>query len=415
MDKKTEGAWLINHTKKLLDVRDTYDFGEIVLAGKSGLFLSNLAASEQSALSKDKVVAIARISSVGRTEFKEITTTLKEAQLIDISVDGSIEVLGLTSTSVLGHTADIFTNSNPTSYQRAALDLAENVSELPKQENILKEYISDTHQLTQSETSDLIFQSEQIGFVDYENIESDLKFYFNGNLFKRNVVEKANKILSSLTSEDNRRILEFDQILSTKGCTSIENAHKILGVPLLSKLQSIGMYDFNEVSNPIETKVFITRPAAFEKYGNPFQEDAFDLAKAFVSSLYYGMNFRNANAGRITMLNALMRKLVNGDWVGPAQAIGEDYKLLELQRVIEVKRVAGKNTYHMRLLKKDIGILALQVLEFGTAVDEAVVIANSNGSVTNYSGPEQQRDVHRRKQTTQTKNQVADMLRTLRV
>jgi hypothetical protein len=321
----------------------------------------------------------------------------------------------LTSTSVLGHTADIFSNSNPTNYQKAALDLAENVSELPKQENILKEYISDTHGLTQTQTSDLIFQSEQIGFVDYENIEADLKFYFNGNLFKRNVAEKANKVLSSLTSEDNRRIAEFDQILSTKGCTSIEIAHKVLGVPLLSKLQSIGMYDFNEVSNPIETKVFITRPAAFEKYGNPFEEDAFDLAKAFVSSLYYGMNFRNPNAGRITMLNALMRRLVNGDWVGPAQAIGEDYKLLELQRVIEVKRVAGKNTYHMRLLKKDIGILALQVLEFGTAVDEAVVIANSTGSVTSYSGPEQQRDVHRRKQAPQTKNQVADMLRTLRV
>lgn len=415
MDKKTEGAWLINHTKKLLDVRDTFDFGEILLAGKSGLFLSNLAASEQSTLDKDKVGAIARISNVGRTEFNEIINTLKEAQLIDSSANGSIEVLGLTSSSVLGHTSDIFLNSNPSSYQKAALDLAENVSELPKKENILKEYISDTHQLSQIQTNDLIFQSEQIGFVDYENIDTNLKFYFNGNLFKRNVAEKASKVLSSLTPEDNICIAEFDQILSTKGCTAIENANQVLGVPLLAKLQSIGMYDFNEVSNPLETKVFVTRPAAFEKYGNPFEEDAFDLAKAFVSSLYYGMNFRNPDAGRITMLNALMRRLVNGNWVGPALAIGEDYKLLELQRVIEVKRVPGKDTYHMRLLKKDIGMLALQVLEFGTTVDEAMVIANSTASVTHYSGPEQQRDVHRRKQTSQTKNQVADMLRTLRV
>lgn len=44
MDVKTEGAWLISHTKKLLDIRETSVFEDIELAGKCGMFLSNLAA-----------------------------------------------------------------------------------------------------------------------------------------------------------------------------------------------------------------------------------------------------------------------------------------------------------------------------------------------------------------------------------
>lgn len=52
MDKRTEGAWLINHTKKLLDFRDTQEFEDIELAGKCGVFLSNLAASDEESYSE---------------------------------------------------------------------------------------------------------------------------------------------------------------------------------------------------------------------------------------------------------------------------------------------------------------------------------------------------------------------------
>ena len=113
--------------------------------------------------------------------------------------------------------------------------------------------------------------------------------------------------MNSLNSDDSRKILEMNELLSKKGCITFEKAKAILGEVLLTKLQSIGMYDFNEVSNSHETKTFVTKPSAFSKYGNPFEEDALDLAKAFVSSLYYGMNFSSSGRGRITMLNALMR------------------------------------------------------------------------------------------------------------
>lgn len=416
MEKRTEGAWLINHTKKLLDVRDTQDFEDIELAGKCGVFLSNLAASdEQSDLNADKVSSIAKVSNIKKTEIETIKSKLEEARLIETGKNGSISVLGITTSTVLTHTSDIFTNSNPTNYQRAAIELADNISDLPKGEKILTEYISDSFKLNKTEASDLFLQAEEIGFIDFETLDDSSKFYFNGNLFRREGVEKTNAVLSSLKSEETKKITELDALLTAKGCITVEKAKSILGEQLLSKLQSIGMYDFNEVSNSQEVKTFVTKPSAFSKYGNPFEEDALDLAKAFVSSLYYGINFSTSGRGKITMLKALLRKLVSGYEVGPATAIGEDYKLLELKRVIQLRREPNSSMYHMRLLKKDIGALAMQVLEFGDTTEQTVVSSNMySGSVTNYVGPEQKRYVNRKKQNPQSKKSVAELLRTFR-
>lgn len=416
MEKRTEGAWLINHTKKLLDVSETNEFEDIELAGKCGMFLSNLAASdEQSDLNSEKVSAIAKVSNIKKTELETIKNVLNQAELIDLGKNGSISVLGITTSAVLSHTTDIFNNTKPNNIQKAAIELSENISDLPKDEKIVSEYISDLYKLSSTETSELLIHSEDIGFVDYEKLDDNSKLYFNGNLFRREVLKKVKAVLGSLIKEDQEKILQIDELLTKNGCITIDKAKQILGDVLLSKLQSIGMYDFNEVSNSAEIRIFVTKPAAFAKYGNPFEEDALDLAKAFVSSLYYGIHHSTYGRGKITMLKALMRKLVRGEEVGPATAIGEDYKILELKRVIKLRPERGTNMYYMRLLKKDIGELAIQVLEFGDTAEPIIQKSSVySGSVTNYTGPEQKRYTNRKKQNTQSKKTVANLLRTFR-
>jgi hypothetical protein len=415
MEKRTEGAWLIHHTKKLLDVRDTQDFEDIELAGKCGIFLSNLAASdEQSDLDSNKISSIAKVSNIKKTEVDTIKNKLEDAHLIELGKNGSLSVLGITTSTVLSHTSDIFNSIKPNNYQKAAIDLAENISDLPKSEKILKEYLSDNHRLSKSDTSDLFNQCEEIGFVDFEKLDNESKFYFNGNLFRKEAVAKTSAILSSLKQDDTSKIFRLDQLLTSKGCITLESAKSVLGEQLLSKLQSIGMYDFNEVSNSTETKIFVTKPSAFSKYGNPFEEDALDLAKAFVSSLYYGMNFSSNSRGKIRLLKVLMRSLVNGNEVGPATAIGEDYRILELKRVIQIRHEGGYR-YFMRLLKKDIGELAIQVLEFGDATEQSIKTSTVySGSITNYKGPERKRYINRKRQNEQSKKSVAEAINALR-
>lgn len=416
MEKRSEGAWLINHTNKLLEVKNSYEFEDIELAGKCGLFLSNLAESEnQSDLNADKVKAIAKVSNIKKTEIDTIKAKLSDSKLIDIAKNGSISVLGVSTASVLGHTSDIFNNDNPSSYQRAALDLSENISDLPKGEKTLSEYISDTYRLSTQETVDLLMQSEDIGFIDYEELDDKSKYYFNGNLFRRENLKKTNAVLSSLKADDQNKIIEIDQLLTNTGCITYEKGIGILGPTLMSKLMSIGMYDLNEVSNVKESRSFITKPSAFAKFGNPFEEDALDLAKSFVSALFYGMNYSSQGRGKITMLKALLNRLVNGYEVGPATAIGQDYKLLELRRVIQIRKASNSSRYYMKLLKKDVGILAMQVLEFGDASEQTLVTQNVySGSITKYVGPENWRTSMRKKQNKQTKREVTDLLRTFR-
>ena len=391
MDKRTKGAWLVHHTQKLSAINGIYDFEDIELAGKCGKFLSNLAASDEpSDLNVEKVNVIAQVSNIKKTEIDTIKTKLKEAQLIDTSQDGSITVLGITTSTVLSHTADIFSNCNPTNIQSAALELSEKVSDIPKKESALKEYLSDTYYLSKSESTTLFSRAETIGFVDSEDTDDKCKFFFNGNLFRRENQKKMQIILSSLQSDDTQKIIDLDQRLQDQGCFLQENAKQILGEQLLNKLQSIGMYDFNEVSNSEQRLIFITKPSSFSKYGSPFEEDALDLAKAFVSSLYYGMHFSRQNRGKIFMLERLLRKLVDGHEVGPATAIGEDYKLLEMRRVIQLRTDPNHHSrYFMRLLKKDIGILAMEVLRFDDTAESSLDLYP--GNVVNYVGPEQNR------------------------
>jgi len=70
--------------------------------------------------------------------------------------------------------------------------------------------------------------------------------------------------------------------------------------------------------------------------------------------------------------------------------------------------------YFMKLLKKDIGELALQVLEFGDASEQSLLGADFSGNVINYAGPEEKRTYTRKKQTESIKGSVAEILRTFR-
>ncbi|WP_455659690.1 hypothetical protein [Phocaeicola faecalis] len=417
MEKRTEGAWIIHHTKKIQDVTSATDFEDIELSGKCGLFLSSLAASNQeSTLSDEKVKAIAKASNIKKVELDTIKNTLKDAQLIDTSKSGDITVLGVTTSSVLAHTSDLFNQTSADNFQKASIELSDYTSDTPIDEPILKEYISDNYKLSSKENIKLFSQIEEIGFIDYEIVDGK-KLYFNGNLFKKESIDKTNKILSSLKPEESRLVQEVDEHLTKEGCVTYDFALQVLGESLLNKLQSIAMYDFNEVSNTTHSKIFLTKPSSFAKFGNPFEDDALDLAKAFISSLIYGMKISSYGRGQIrgySMLYNTLRKLLRGERVGPCTAIGQDYQILELKRVIQLE-YSHDGMYYMRLLKFDIGQLALDVLQQGDLAEHTTLevgLNSSNASI--YTGPEKNRTRARRKKDTSYSQDIGELLRTMR-
>jgi len=142
-------------------------------------------------------------------------------------------------------------------------------------------------------------------------------------------------------------------------------------------------------------------------------DDVFDMAKALVTALTYGMQQRSPSQGRINNIEKLLTALINGRTIGPATAIGNDYRVLEQQRVIKLTHHEN-NMFYMKLLKKEVGQLALNVLSNGNIGPNSAELMIPIASMNLYHGPEFERERTRRKQSKPSKQHTNDILTALR-
>lgn len=415
-NNKLKGAWLIHHAKKLNSVDGSvHSFENTLLAGKAGTLLSSLSNDNESIISKDRVQVLTAVTGINKIEREGLLKLLKDKELIDYSTTGEVVTLGLTNHSVLEHTANIFDSEEPSNVEQSALVLSEKASHEPVLKQEIEEYLTDNFKLSKNDSDNLFFSAEKIGFTDVETISPNEKILFNGNLFKREFTQKIGKIFQTLSNVESQNISELNEILQRDGCVAYEEAERLLGTVLLNKLRPIGFYDVSLVSNSTETVAYLTLPSAFSKFGsNPIIDDTFDLAKAFISSLKYGMTRSASNRGRIQMIEPLLRKLIRGQPIGPVTAIGQDYKILELRGVVRVTP-AINGMFYLHLLKKEVGEIALQVLTTGGASEH--LLTNNlipSTSATNFQGPEVTREISRKKQLEQTPNETNHMINVLR-
>lgn len=409
-DRKTKGAWLVHHAQKLSSFQSAPEYENIEIAGKAGVLLSGLASSAEETLTEEQVRAVAAASGLKRLELDGLLEQLESKRLI-YRQPGRIHVMGVTTSAVLEHTSSFFDDLGPNRFESASIGVSEIVSARPLEGRELREQLQDEYLMASSESSTFIEDVTKLGFVDTERLDAERAIFFNGNLFRRDNPQKLYAVTNSLSAQESRRIQQLDQLLRNDGCVQLAVAQQIVGQATFDKVHSIGMFDVNKIANSTESVYYVTRPAAFGKYGDAFVDDAMDLAKAFVTCLTYGMTRSSSTRGRIRMLELLMRKLIRGDWVGPARAIGEDYKVLEYRRVVQT-RDEGGGAYSMRLLKPEVGELALQVLTEGDASDQSLPLPGV--AATSYAPPELTRVGTRKQQSEPSKRAMSEILLALR-
>jgi hypothetical protein len=123
------------------------------------------------------------------------------------------------------------------------------------------------------------------------------------------------------------------------------------------------------------------------------------------------MTRRTPGTGRIQSIDLLLGKLIAGGTIGPATAIGQDYSVLEQKRVVQL--IPDGSLYRMRLLKKEVGEIALQVLKRGDA--NAVVLDIPPGApMSGYEGPEETRWEFRRHQGKPSRKATFGVIEALR-
>jgi len=160
-------------------------------------------------------------------------------------------------------------------------------------------------------------------------------------------------------------VAEFAEHLRANGCALARKAEAVLGNTLFEKLRAAGIYEVSTVSNETGEHAFVTSPGAFHKFLNPFIDDSFDMAKQLVSALTYGMTLRRATHGRIWSIDRLLGALIAGRTIGPATAIGSDYRVLEQNRVVQLIPADG-TLFRMRLLKREIASSRFRCLRRAT-------------------------------------------------
>lgn len=412
MDKKTKGAWVIHHARKLESTL-SQDFDAIGFSGKSGTLLSAISAEKQLQITLGRLEALAKANNISpKTELPSILTELDRQCLINRGT-GAIEVIGMTGQGVLEATARIFDETNHEKHEEIVIKISDAASENPLTDRSVVETLSDEFKLQNKDVLDILQLGCNIGFFDSETISATENLLFNGNLFRREDARKINGVLSTIDASEASRLNELNAKLQATGCLTLQTATDALGIDLFDRLHSIGMFDVNVVGNNLGKNYFVTRPSAFSKFSDSIADDALDLAKALVASLTYGMTISNYNRGRIQIVSALMNKLIAGGTVGPATAIGNDYQALEFKGVVEVTPEYG-GMFSMRLLKPEVGRLALAVIQKGDITAETV--ANLPGAmVTEYVGPEVTRELKRKHSTDAVKLKAKNLLQEIRM
>lgn len=414
---KHKGAWVVHHGQKTSStMAGSAEFPALDTAGKAASLLSQLSASnEEASVSKPRLDALSKAAGLNPIlETPSLINILARQRLVDVGSDGGVVVLGLTSSVTVQHAAAIFESQQPSDEERATIALAEVTSDAPVDARRTTEFISDEFKLSSHRVEEVLARSETMGFVDAEGTAGD-KLLFNGNLFRKDNVAKTKRVLDSLKPHEVSLISELDERLAKAGCLPFAEVERHLSVDLLAKLRAAGMYDVNFVSNAAGQTGFVTKPAAFHKFNDPVSDDAFDLAKALVAALSYGMSQSAPGRGRIDMIGALLRKLNSGQEVGPATAIGEDYRILETKGVLKVNKAPKGYGYNMRLLKRDVGTMAYNVLITGETAAGASLDRPLPGNIISYSGPEASRwNFRQREQKPVSKRQTQDVLEALR-
>lgn len=412
--KENTGAWVIHHGNKLvLDSSGPAEYPAIDQAAKAATLLAKLGETNDATVSKRSVQAIATASGLNpHYELNGLLDVLQKKRLVDVSGD-EIAVLGITTRGALGHAADLFEDAEPNKYEKASIELGDVASTEPVQRKDVAEKLGDTYRLTSAEAAEFLNRAEQIGFVDAEG-EGEDRLLFNGNLFRRDSVQKTARVLDSLSTAEEAKIQIVRELLEKKGCVLFEEIERTLGAQLFEKMRAAGLYDVNIVGNETGEHAYVTSPSAFHKFVDPMIDDCFDMAKALVSALTYGITARSSSMGRITLPNVLITKLIDGHEIGPATAIGMDYRVLEVNRVVALRAdPQHPSRFYMRLLKQEVGQLALQVLTTGDASAESLTVL-PGAPMSSYRGPERARVAVRKSQTSISRKRTQDILDAVR-
>lgn len=400
MDDLKKGTWIINSNKQIKRLRaDTAElsyFEAIGAAGKAGDLLARLVADETEVIPVIKVKAFARQCGISALELSACLEHLRAEGKVDYDRGMSlgVEVYCFSIQDALETTNKLYDRLEPSDYEEASLLSLEETFHLPRYRSDLISIISDQGFSEEVAHTTLDLQSS-LGLVRTSDLESEL-LYYNEHAFEGNP-QKITKALQALPSIERDHVETIYQLVNNSPGYLYDDLIIKFPEKLLRMMEGVGLLNMVPVKSAIGEAIFVTSPQlkGVSIGPVPISTDVFHKAKLLLSCLRFGEVKSTYSRGKIDthekMMN-IVNKLIRGEEVGPATAIGQDYQLLEKQGVIATRQYPNDpRRYFMTLRQKEVGILVQQMLEFKRIVPEASMELYQLEQPTDFIMPEHRR------------------------
>lgn len=404
MDDLTKGTWIVNSSKHLLNLRtNTLElsyFEATELSGKAGMLLARLVADEQEIVPASKVRAFARESGITRGEILTCLNELRQVGKVDFAVDESnvpedVEVYSFSLQDALSTTSGIYDRLKPSDYEQASLVSLDSTFHVPCFRSELMEGI--TSEGFSEKVADMTIKLQDTLELVRSSRRSKEPIFYNEYAFADDNAEKIAKALRGLSDSERGAVEYIQELVAEKPGYPLDALLEDNPTRILRMMEGVGLLDALTVRSNVGEATFVTIPQLKGiSLDTPLlSADVFHKAKVLLSCLRFGEVKSQPWRGKIEthekMVN-IVSKLVRGEWVGPATAIGYDYQLLERDGVVTT-RPFKSGMYEMKLRQKEVGLLVQQMLEFNRVFPEVDIELQEllGKQPTNYTTPEQRR------------------------
>ncbi|MCU4716026.1 hypothetical protein OCE25_27640 [Bacillus cereus] len=381
MDELTKGTWIVNTVKHLGEIKQNTSelafFEATEQAGKAGAFLGRLVADKQEIINSKSAKVFARQSSISPGELVTYLSYLKKEGKVDFSVDEmgrakEIEVYCFSGKEALETVSSLYDKLGPEEEERASLLGLQETFVLPRYPDELKEVL--TQKGIGEECADTTIKlQETFGLVRASGNGEETVLYneysFNGD------PHRVLKALSGLKDSERDMAQEVQKLVTENQGFLLESIPKHIKPEIVQMMEGIGLLDGVTVQSQFGSATFFTTPQIRgQGVGNfSLSEDVFHKAKVLLSCLRYGQTKSISGRGRISTLDKMLNiinKLLRGQWVGPATAIGQDYALLEIDGVIQT-RPSQPYGFEMKLRQQEVGEIVRQMITYNKVSLEA--------------------------------------------
>lgn len=427
MDDLTKGTWIINSLKQINRIRtdapELEYFEATQLSGKAGNLLSRLVADEEEIVPAPKVKAFARESGISKWELIATLSHLRDLGKTDFSVDKSgelqgVEVYSFSIQDAIHTTRNLYERLNPSEHEEASLLSLHSTFHIPQFQSELVDQLTTSGFSEKTAITTLRLQ-ESLELIRTLK-ETPQTLFYNEHAFSGDPAKIA-KALKGLSAHERKIVQDIQDLVGNTPGYSYDLLLQKFPQDMVKLIDGVGLIDTLTVYSDFGKAAFVTLPQQKGiAIGNmpPLSSDVFHKAKVLLSCLRFGEVKSEHWRGRIDstdkMLN-IVNKLVRGDWVGPATAIGEDYQLLEKDGVI-VTQPDKYGMYRMMLRQKEVGLLVKQMLEFNRAFPEIDIELQQllDKQPTAYMIPEHRRSELLAQQTKPVKEAQERLLHAIR-